>query len=609
MDNNNIQQGLRPGTILRDNTYRIEKVIGQGGFGITYLATDLNLELKVAIKEFFPKDYCDREGATSHVTLGTRSTEEFVDRLKVKFLKEARNIAKFKNPSIIRILAAFEENNTAYYVMEYIEGSTLSEMVKRSGPLAPEQALEYIGKVGGALEYIHAKKINHLDVKPANIMVRAFDNEPILIDFGLSKQYDREGHQTSTTPTGISHGYAPMEQYKAGGVKEFSPQTDLYSLAATLYYILTGVVPPQAPELVDESLTFPDTMPAAMIGAISKAMSSGRKNRHESVRAFLDDLKPRPKDESSDTVIVAPEPKDDAVTIVNVAVNKKSTASEKTPVKEVSKEGAEVVEKGTVKSQSKASETTKDIAKKQEVAVKPEKKQEQPEKSESAKKPVNAKKQEQEEEKKQSVATTPSVSSVAIPADPAPKPAKKGGWKSWYTYCITAGCVVVAGLIFILFALPGKNDKGASSDTAAVAENVTPEESAVADGAKLTVSNTYWDSPLGPASYSGTVANKSLDNGEAIIPDGMGVAKIVSGKYKDCVYDGQFVNGNMEGQTTYTCKNGDIFKGTFRDNTYGNGRYTLAATGDYFVGDFKDSQPYKGDWYNSDGQKVDTLNP
>lgn len=598
MDNNNIQQGLRPGTILRDNTYRIEKVIGQGGFGITYLATDLNLELKVAIKEFFPKDYCDREGATSHVTLGTRSTEEFVDRLKVKFLKEARNIAKFKNPSIIRILAAFEENNTAYYVMEYIEGSTLSEMVKRSGPLAPEQALEYIGKVGGALEYIHAKKINHLDVKPANIMVRASDNEPILIDFGLSKQYDREGHQTSTTPTGISHGYAPMEQYKAGGVKEFSPQTDLYSLAATLYYILTGVVPPQAPELVDESLTFPDTMPPSMIGAISKAMSSGRKHRHESVRAFLDDLKPKPREESSDTVIVGPEEKDEAVTIVNVAVDKKPETPAKAPAK--------------------------DVVKKQEAAaVKPEKKPEPPKKSEPEKKPEPSKKSEPEKkpeaekkpgqnknpqpEKKSEVAAGSAVSTVAKPS--VPQPAKKGGWKSWYTYCITAGCVVVAGLIFILFALPGKNDKGALSDTAAVAETVATEAASGAESVKLTVSNTYWDSPLGPASYSGTVANKSLDNGEAVIPDGMGVAKIVSGKYKDCVYDGEFVNGNMQGQTTYTCKNGDVFKGSFSDNTYGNGRYTLAATGDYFVGDFKDSQPYKGDWYNSDGQKVDTLNP
>lgn len=105
-------QTLKPGALLRNGTYRIERVLGQGGFGITYLATDLNLDRKVAVKEFFPKDYCDRNSDTSHVTLGTQSTGEFVDKLKAKILKEARNIAKFDNTGIIKIHAAFEENNT-----------------------------------------------------------------------------------------------------------------------------------------------------------------------------------------------------------------------------------------------------------------------------------------------------------------------------------------------------------------------------------------------------------------------------------------------------------------------------------------------------------------
>ena len=140
----------------------------------------------------------------------------FVSRLKAKFLKEARNIAKFDHPCIIRIHAAFEENNTAYYIMDYIEGHSLSEMVKRFGPIPEEKAVSYIKKVGEALEYVHRHHMNHLDVKPANIMVRDSDGKPILIDFGLSKQYDSEGHQTSTTPTGISHGFAPMEQYNDG---------------------------------------------------------------------------------------------------------------------------------------------------------------------------------------------------------------------------------------------------------------------------------------------------------------------------------------------------------------------------------------------------------
>lgn len=280
---------LKAGTILH-NTYRIERVLGQGGFGITYLAIDTSLDRKVAIKEFFPKDYCDREMDTSHVTLGTQNTAEFVNRLKIKFLKEARNIAKFDHPGIIKIHAAFEENNTAYYVMDFIEGESLSAIVKRNGPLEEVKAVRYIDKVGEALEYVHSHRMNHLDVKPANIMVRKKDDEPILIDFGLSKQYDSEGNQTSTTPTGISHGYAPIEQYNDGGMKEFSPQTDLYSLAATLYYILSGKVPPQATRLADEELIFPVSIPPILIGPISKAMSFGRKKRHESISEFIKEI-------------------------------------------------------------------------------------------------------------------------------------------------------------------------------------------------------------------------------------------------------------------------------------------------------------------------------
>lgn len=283
-------QTLSTGSLLQHDTYRIEKVLGQGGFGITYLATDLNLQRKVAIKEFFPKDFCERDETTSHVTLGTRNTAEFVNRLKAKFLKEARNIAKFDHPNIIRIYAAFEENNTAYYVMEYIEGESLSLMVKRSGPLPEKRALDYIEKVGEALEYVHARNINHLDVKPANIMVRKSDDTPVLIDFGLSKQYDSEGNQTSTMPPGFSHGFAPMEQYNEGGVRGFSPQTDLYSLAATLYYILSGVVPIQATRRNDEELTFPNSIPQKLIAPISKAMSPGRKGRHKDVSEFIKDL-------------------------------------------------------------------------------------------------------------------------------------------------------------------------------------------------------------------------------------------------------------------------------------------------------------------------------
>lgn len=278
---------LQIGSTLRGGTYRIDRVLGQGGFGITYLATDLSLDKNVAIKEFFPRDYCDRNSATSHVTLGTQSTAEFVERLKAKFLKEAKNIAKFDHPNIIKIYAAFEENNTAYYVMEFIKGESLACRVQRDGALSRVEALKYVEKVGKALDYVHSFRMNHLDVKPANIMVRSKDNCPILIDFGLSKQYDASGNQTSTTPVGISHGYAPMEQYNYGGVREFSPTTDEYSLAATLYYLLSGIAPPQATNLIEDDLVFPQCIPMDLVFPITKAMSSARKDRYPTVLHFI----------------------------------------------------------------------------------------------------------------------------------------------------------------------------------------------------------------------------------------------------------------------------------------------------------------------------------
>lgn len=281
---------LPTGTLLCNNTYRIEKVLGHGGFGITYLARHTVLNKLVAIKEYFPNTFCKRDATTGTVTSTTEMHSELVEKLKQKFIKEAVHIAKFDSPNIVKIIDVFEENGTAYYIMDYIDGMSLSEYVKANGPLSEKQAIEYIIKVGNALIYIHSMRINHLDVKPANIMLRKTDNNPILVDFGLSKQYDSNGNQTSTTPVGISHGFAPMEQYTDGGVKEFSPQTDLYSLAATLYYLLSGIVPPQSTLLIDDELTFPSTISPRLVAPITKAMSAARKNRQTTIGEFLNQI-------------------------------------------------------------------------------------------------------------------------------------------------------------------------------------------------------------------------------------------------------------------------------------------------------------------------------
>lgn len=281
---------LSIGTYLHHGIYLIQEVIGRGGFGITYLALDTNLDKMVAIKEFFPSQFCSREFGTNQLMVMSQSQAEFVYGLKHKFLKEAKNIARLNHPNIIKIYAAFEENETAYYVMEYIEGNSLAQEVSFNGRLPLERATGYIMQIGGALEYLHSNHMTHLDVKPGNIMIRTADDCPILIDFGLSKNYDVEGVATTTTTLGVSPGYSPIEQYNMTGSKVFSPRSDLYSLAATFYFMLVGSTPPEAINLISSPPYLPPEMPANIAKAISTAMSANAELRHETVRDFLNQI-------------------------------------------------------------------------------------------------------------------------------------------------------------------------------------------------------------------------------------------------------------------------------------------------------------------------------
>ncbi|MBE6203007.1 MAG: DUF1566 domain-containing protein [Rikenellaceae bacterium] len=279
---------LQGGTLLHGGSYRIIETLGRGGFGVTYLAEQVSLHRRVCIKEFFPKDYYKRDGDTGALTLSSDGFGEMMGKFKAKFVKEAQTIATLNHANIIPIHDVFEENNTCYYVMEYIEGESLSSIVKGSGALSEDVAVGYIKQVASALEHIHEQQIMHLDVKPGNIMVRSKDDRAILIDFGLSKHYDAtSGEATSTTPVGVSHGYAPMEQYKQGGVNRFSPETDIYSLGATLYYLVTGNVPPQATDIPEEGIVFPTDMSLNIRETIAKSMSYLRKDRPHTIKDFL----------------------------------------------------------------------------------------------------------------------------------------------------------------------------------------------------------------------------------------------------------------------------------------------------------------------------------
>jgi len=278
---------LNKGALLQGGKYRIEGVLGQGGFGITYLAVQSGLNRKVAIKEFFMKDLCNRDADTSQVSVPSVGSKELVEKFKSKFIKEAQTIASLSNAHIIRIHDIFEENGTAYYVMEYHDGGSLLDLVSGRGRLSEADAVSYTRQIADALQYIHERSMNHLDVKPGNVLLDEKGNA-VLIDFGLAKRYDAEGNQTSTTPVGISHGYAPLEQYKKGGVSMFSPTTDIYSLGATFYKLITGKTPPEADDVNEDGLpAFPSDVSPSVAVAIERAMQPVRKNRPQSISEFL----------------------------------------------------------------------------------------------------------------------------------------------------------------------------------------------------------------------------------------------------------------------------------------------------------------------------------
>ena len=264
-------------TTLQNGRYKIETVLGQGGFGITYRAVQTSLGRTVAIKEFFMKDYCERAADSTHVTMGTQSTREMVMRYRDKFEKEARTLARLEHPHIVRVIDVFQENNTSYYVMEYAEGTSLKQQVDEKGPLPEARAVGYIRQVAGALRYLHGQRICHLDIKPANILTKA-NGEAVLADFGLAKQYDEAGGETSTTPVGRSKGFAPPEQYLTDGITSFSPETDMYALGATLYFLLTGKTPPESMRLNEQMLDLSMLSPR-MSRAVQGAMRLRRTDR------------------------------------------------------------------------------------------------------------------------------------------------------------------------------------------------------------------------------------------------------------------------------------------------------------------------------------------
>ena len=292
-----VDNTLKIGTILKgpSYSYKIQKVLGQGSFGITYLASveikgslgTISSNTMVAVKEFFMKDINGRDGSV--VTCGNKGG--LYEDYKKKFAREAKNLSRLNHPNIIKVMDLFEDNNTAYYVMEYIDGGNLNEHIEKHNGLSESETGRYLKGIASALSYMHENKMLHLDLKPSNIMLRK-NGETVLIDFGLSKQYDENGNpESSTSIGGGTPGYAPMEQSNYHEGKDFPVTMDIYALGATLFKMLTAVRPPEASVIFNE--TFPyDILKARkvkpeIIDIIAKAMSPAKKDRYQKVDSLI----------------------------------------------------------------------------------------------------------------------------------------------------------------------------------------------------------------------------------------------------------------------------------------------------------------------------------
>ena len=267
------------------NEYRIDSTLGVGGFGLTYLATDSNLNLKVAIKEFLPAELALRCEDQSVKPKSDSTAGTFKWGLS-RFLDESRTLASFRHPNIVRVMRFFEANQTAYMVMEFVAGESLQEWIGPRRPLPEQMVLSIAAPLLDGLEVIHRAKYLHRDIKPNNVFIRE-DGSPVLIDFGSARM---TGADTSRTAI-VTPGYAPFEQYSADGNQ--GPWSDLYAFGAVLYWMVTGKKPvesvarvrkdgmPPANEAGDRSRYSP-----AFLKAIDWALSPLEEARPQSVAEF-----------------------------------------------------------------------------------------------------------------------------------------------------------------------------------------------------------------------------------------------------------------------------------------------------------------------------------
>ena len=616
---------LSDGTLLQGGKYKIVRFISSGGFGCTYEAEHILLKKKVAIKEFFVKDFCNRDETTSQISVGITSKTALVSKLKSKFIAEAQSLCSLEHPNIVHVFDVFEENGTAYYVMDYIDGLSLNDLVKNNGPMSEQKAVGYIMQVADALKYVHSQNRLHLDIKPGNIMVDEND-KAVLIDFGASKQYDEEGGENTSTLLGKTPGYAPLEQM-GNDVVKFLPSTDIYALGATLYKLLTGNTPPSASLLASgETL---DAMPSFISegtrNAIIQSMQTNKMKRPQSIGEFekllsgdIDESTQIDSEDADERTFFEEEPAKPAKKNVQGKQKKTQPKTEK--------------QKGVEK------ETKEDVSNEKELTDLPKEKfgfwlklflfgicaggivymlvpLVVPSNSEvvtvgrivlGIMRCILAFYTLQAFRKRKPDAVflakmcliIPCLFDIILWVTGESGTAGMEGLQEvvkgtvvyiiWFVYlCVSKR---VEAVIPSNYRKMLKRDYIISAAFAIFAVYFFAASQIETEVTTYQVVNEVLEHKGEPVTYSGEMRDS--------LPNGYGTAQYPRGRY-----EGTFVNGARHGKGTFTDTDGGVFTGTFANDDFDQGKY-VQKDGTYYEGTFQDQQPYNGTWYEKDGTVI-----
>lgn len=526
MNNNiNTDNMLRVGTVLH-GTYRIDRYLSSGGFGNTYVATNIQFGEQYAIKEFFMRGISQRDNNNTTVSVSnTDNRETFASQLE-KFKKEARRLRKLNNEHIVRVHDLFEENGTAYYVMDYIDGENLSDRMKRTGnPLSEAEVMQLLPQILDALQAAHKEGILHLDLKPANIMV---DRQGVvkLIDFGASKQQSAQGGATTSTAVSYTNGYAPREQMEQN-LEKFGPWTDFYALGATLYTLLTNKKPPLPSDIDDDgsedkhlALPMPDNSSEKLRKLVLWLMNTNKNRRPQNIEKIKEYLS-------------------NSLKVDNANFDLKSNSQ--TP------------------SKNDESILTKDDSTKL-------------------------------------VASDKQIRKKTAPANKSTRKSRQYYIRRKKQRTVVIASIIIAAILLVIFASKiGYSDNRTAvlptADSDTIVSNILPVKPA-------TVTKKHCKVMQVNCTYTGAVNDEGVPNGE-------GEAWFDDGRY----YKGNFVYGSMDGDNAYfVYPNGDTYEGSFKDNHFSKGTYTVKATGEQFTGTFDSyGQPKKGSWYDKNGNFLQSV--